>query len=596
MLRRLSIFAVLLTAAGTTAVVTSSPASAVGIATSHITSPTTGAHYMTSDVSPLTTFDVTGTTTGGSPGDLVDIRCYEGRGQWESYGSAVGVPIDASGNFSVAIPSDLPYGTCILRAVPHDYPRNGSLANFSGPKVTGEYNLSYKVPSGPNAGILYNYDVDYVSKYALNGFHAATSSGYSTGRLQYADGTSSNYFWDSDANLINNQSGTHAALRVDGRNAYGPTTARVAYPGAQDTPGLPALSYSATRNTTTDVVTIHEIDPFVVCPAGAPYPPTAGACPTFTSAGIRLERTIVVDDGGLQVHINDLWRSTDGKTHTLSAHYAEFIEGTDSASGTETPTGVGLKLPWLSGAYQPFSGAKVFDGPSKVPATVFVREELAAPDGDLNHPRGALTLDVAPSSVDRATYRSFDLTNDGLTVPAGGTRLVRRAYVMGTSQSVVNAKAAANEKKLNPYRPDGAIKIAGASTYVGNNVYSTLGTHETTTASRRRGSRATFVVRVQNDGTTTDTFRLHGPGGSSSFSVHYYAGTTGSQDITAAVRAGTYKVSSLAPGAARSFRVVVTVRSAATTGSVKSWLVTALSAHDGTRKDAVKAAVRVAAG
>ncbi|WP_183406990.1 hypothetical protein [Nocardioides marmorisolisilvae] len=593
MLRRLSIFTVLLVATGTSAVVTSSPASATGIATSHITSPTSGTHYMITDASPPTTVTVTGTTTGGTAGDLIDLRCYEARGQWENYGSTSSVPIDGNGNFSVQMPTDMPYGTCVLRAVPHDYPGSGDLGSFTGPVVTTEYNISTKVLSGPNTGIVVDYYVDISSKRALNGFESAASAGFEAARLQYSDGSSSSYLWDLNSSLGNNLSGTRALLRIDGRDAYGPYTASRAFTDAQNTPGLPALTYSSTRNATTGVLTIHETDPFVVCPAGAPYPSTTASCPQFSGAGIRLERTIVVDDDGFQVHISDLWRSTDHKAHTLSIHDSERIDGADYGSGSFNPTSVGLKLPWLSSSYQTFSGAEVLDGPSRVPATVFVRDEMTAAGGDVNHPLGALVTDVAPSAVDRADYRTFNFRNEGLSVPAGGTRLVRRAYVMGTSQSTVNTKAAALAARINPYRPDGQVKVAGAATYAGNNVYSSYGTHETTTASRRRGTKATFVVRVQNDGTTADSFKLKAAGGTSSFSVHYYAGLTGSKDITTAVTHGTYRTSTLAPGATTTIRLVVTVRSAASTGALRSWLVTALSAHDVTRKDAVKASVRV---
>jgi len=592
MLRRLAIFTVLLAAAGTTAVVLSAPASAAAITSSTITSPTNGAHYLITDVSPVTTVTVNGTTSGGAAGDLVDIRCYTAPGQWEPNAATTGVPIDGSGNFSVSMPTDQPYGTCILRAVPHGYPSSGSVAAFSGPTVTTEDNYADKILTGPNTGLVYNYDVDYTSRYALNGFHGATSTGFHAARLQHSDGTSSNYLWHQNAALPNELSATRAALRVDGIDAYGPYTAKSLYPGAQDATGLPALTFSAARNATTGVITIRETDPIVVCPAGVAYPPTAVSCPQFKSAGVRLERTIVVDDGGLQVHISDVWRSVDGKAHTLSPHYREGISGLDSSSGSDTPTAVGLKLPWLSSAYQTFSGATSLRGPTKVPTSVYVREEMAAPDGDVNHPRGALTFDVAPSTVDRETYGSFNFRTDGLAVPAAGTRLVRRDYVMGSTQSSVDAKAAASQARLNPYRADGLIKQAGSPRYLGNNVYNATGTSQTTTARRHRGATAVFDLKVQNEGTTPDTFKLKGPGGSAAFRVRYLAGST---DITKAVTAGTYRVSNLAPGATRVVRLVITVRDAARLGILRSWLVTASSAHDSTRRDAIRARVRVSA-
>src|SRR5690349_13227432 len=165
MVRRLSILAALLTVAATTAVVVSPPASAAGIAASNITSPTDGAHYLISDVSPTTTVTVEGTTTGGTAGDLVDIRCYAARGQWEAGAATTGIPIDSNGHFSASMSTDQPYGTCVLRAVPHDYPGNGGLTTFTGPKVTTDYNASRKILTGPNAGIVTNYEVEFTSKY-----------------------------------------------------------------------------------------------------------------------------------------------------------------------------------------------------------------------------------------------------------------------------------------------------------------------------------------------------------------------------------------------------------------------------------------------
>jgi len=596
MLRRLAIFAVLLAAAATTAVVQSAPASAAGILSSNITSPANGTRYLITDVAPATTATVSGTTTGGSAGDLVDVRCYENPGQWDSFGAAVGVPIDGAGKFSVAMPTDMPYGTCILRAVPHGYSATGSLAGYTGPKVSTEYNTSTKVASGPNAGIVVDYTAEFAGQHAMNKLHSATSSGLSDARLVYPDGSSSDYLWGPSGALPVDLSfsTTRAPLRVDGNNAYGPFTASHLFPNSADTPGLPALTHSATRNATSGVITIHEIDPVVTCPAGAPYPPTAASCPKYTSAGVRIERTVVIDDGGLQVHISDVWRSTDGKAHTLSLHHWERVEGYDKSSGSSAPTSVGLKLPWLSTAYKAFSGATSFSGPTKVPASVFVREEMAAPDGNKDHPRGALTFDVAPTTVNRGDYKSLDFWTEGLTVPAGGTRLVRRDYVIGSTQSTVDAKAAASRSRLNPYRPDGSIHQSGYSSYLGNNVYSTVGTGQTTTATKHRGTTAVFYLKVQNDGTAPDTFKLKGPGGSTAFGVHYLSGSSGSWDITKAVTAGTYKMS-LAPGATKVIRLVVTVRSAASIGSLKSWLITATSSHDGNRRDAVKARVRVAA-
>ena len=53
-----------------------------------------------------------------------------------------------------------------------------------------------------------------------------------------------------------------------------------------------------------------------------------------------------------------------------------------------------------------------------------------------------------------------------------------------------------------------------------------------------------FRIRIQNDGTRTDRFRLSATGRTEGYKVKFLRGTT---DITAAVKAGTYRTSWLAP-------------------------------------------------
>jgi hypothetical protein len=83
---------------------------------------------------------------------------------------------------------------------------------------------------------------------------------------------------------------------------------------------------------------------------------------------------------------------------------------------------------------------------------------------------------------------------------------------------------------------------------------------------------------------------VRGPGSSTGFTVRYFAGTT---DITTAVVNGTYRMTGVAPGAARPIQMRVTVASAAALGAVKSNLVTATSVNAGTLADAVRGVVTV---
>jgi hypothetical protein len=411
------------------------PANAA-VTSSNITAPADGSHYLVTDASPPAGVSVTG-TSNGTTGDFVDVRCYERTDHWDFVQDNVAVA--AGGSFSATMSSDDPYGTCILRAVPHGLAPTGDASPFTGPTVTGEQNLSYKISTGPNAGKVYDLYLLFQGVNAMNDYVSATDGGLWDSRLQYPNGYSSTYLWYENAALTGSEDGPPARsfLQVDGRNAYGPRAARDLFPS---NPGFPELTFDASRDPGTGNTTIHETDPIVVCPNETPFPPDAGACPQFNSAGVRLERTLFTDDGGLQVHITDTWRSTDGAVHNISPHYDQWVFGRDPQN-VDVP--VGLKLPWI-GDFQTFSTNTVFPGPSPGAGSIFVRGKNDAPDGDATYPRGAVSFDLAPAEVRRVSNQEFTLHNENVSVPAGGTAVTREDFVMSQAQATVDAKAAAD--------------------------------------------------------------------------------------------------------------------------------------------------------
>jgi hypothetical protein len=147
------------------------------------------------------------------------------------------------------------------------------------------------------------------------------------------------------------------------------------------------------------------------------------------------------------------------------------------------------------------------------------------------------------------------------------------------------------------YRPDGKIKRSDRTNYVGDDVYDSTGSGQTATAKIQRGTTTTFDVQEQNDGTgTRDGLLIRGPGNRPGFAVRYLAGLRGAKDITANVENGTYMLSGVAPGAARSFRIVISVGPQVPELAIRDWLVTSTSAHDRTKRDAVLARVLVVPG
>jgi hypothetical protein len=430
------------------------------ITSSNITAPADGTHYLNTDADPEHDVPVTG-TSNGTTGDAVDVRCYERMDHWNSVQDNIAVAAD--GSFSTTMGTGDPYGTCILRAVPHGLGPTGDSSPFTGPTLTTEWNQSSKVAAGPNAGKVYDFYVLFQGANAMNDYVSATQGGLWDSRLQYPNGYSSTYLWYENAALPGEEPAPagRSFLKVDGRNAYGPRSARGLF---ENNPGLPQLTFDASRDPATGNTTIHETDPVVVCPNETPFPPDAGACPQFNSAGVQLERTLFTDDGGLQVHITDTWRSTDGAAHTISPHYDQWVWGRDP-QGVAVP--VGLKLPWI-GDFQTFTADTVFPGPPPGAGSIFVRANNGAPDGSETYPLGAVSFDLAPVEVRRVESREFTVRNENVSVPAGGTAVTREDFVMGQAQATVEAKATANVDRFSGptvsiSSPANASTITGAA-------------------------------------------------------------------------------------------------------------------------------------
>ncbi|MGZ4149333.1 MAG: hypothetical protein ACXVQJ_04770 [Actinomycetota bacterium] len=138
-----------------------------------------------------------------------------------------------------------------------------------------------------------------------------------------------------------------------------------------------------------------------------------------------------------------------------------------------------------------------------------------------------------------------------------------------------------------PFRPDALLGRAKTGPFTGNGIYSATGAKETLVAKVQNGRQTTFWVEVQNDGSSADTVSLRGAGPPKGFTVGYHVGA---KDVSSAVRAGTYR-KRLDPKASFLLKVVVGVRSSTAPGRVFHAKVAASSVADGTKMDAVVAAV-----
>ncbi|RNL77679.1 hypothetical protein [Nocardioides marmorisolisilvae] len=575
----------LLALAGTGVVLLQAPASSV-VPTTNITSPLDGAHYtVTQQNGSVPDVTVTG-TSNLTTGDFIDIRCYEVGSSWYQGGPSH-VAVQADGTFSAQMSIGTPYGTCQLLAVPYGWPKGSGLSGYIGPRVTTEYRRDFKTTSGPNVGRTYDYSVAYQGAHALFDLSSATHGGYWESRLNYPEGSSSDYFWDTYGAALGAFADLpRSQIRVDGRNAFGPNSAHNL---ASNIPGNPSLTWTVWRDGSTGITRIKEHDPLVACPKGAPYPPVLATCPKMTGVGVDLDRTYVIVDGGRQVHVIDIWRSVDGKSHLISPYYMNQVHGFDYVANAETDVAVNRR--WTFGGFTTYAGQAVYAGPTKLANSILVRDSDTASDPNSLLPRGALTFDF-PGKVDRAGYNNLVLQANSFGVSADGSRTTRQSFVIANNEADMVSKAAAQRVRINPYRADAQIEKLGSGSLKGNNVYNTTAAGQSVTLGVHRSSTATFLVAIQNDGTQPDTFVIKGGSAPAGFTVNYLLGRGGRTSITTAVVHGKQELS-ISPGVRKYLRIEVSVKAGTSLGKVASWLVTATSLSDATRKDAVKAVVEV---
>ncbi|HEY7122229.1 MAG TPA: hypothetical protein VH329_06685, partial [Solirubrobacterales bacterium] len=133
---------------------------------------------------------VSGTTTGGTEGDLVDIRCTWGADGSESVLLDPQVAIGADGSFSIEslTPTDIIGQMCRLRAVPTGTTPTGSdLDAYDGPLMMFGEQDTYNVFRGPNDGKPYDFYVWAQQDGAAADYYSIASCGLCDGYLFNSD-------------------------------------------------------------------------------------------------------------------------------------------------------------------------------------------------------------------------------------------------------------------------------------------------------------------------------------------------------------------------------------------------------------------------
>jgi hypothetical protein len=190
------------------------------------------------------------------------------------------------------------------------------------------------------------------------------------------------------------------------------------------------------------------------------------------------------------------------------------------------------------------------------------------------------------------------------TPTTGGVRTASLAISNNASGSphLVSLTGSGSESK-----PDAAIgKTTKAKKMIGAGVFSSTGVGEEFVQRAKKFNFAKplgtkhgqkFFVTLKNAGSSADRFMVEGDGDSAGFRVKYFLGATDTTDITAAVEAGTFSSSTMAPGAITDntslIRIEVFADKAVPKRTVKTFLLKFTSVSDPTKIDVVKATVTV---
>jgi hypothetical protein len=453
-------------AVGVVALAVAAPASAA-ITESHVTTPSRPFFAQVDRDNPQL-LHVAGTTTGGSPGDKVDIACVKGGGEVKAvFGDPQ--PIDGSGKFAadVLVEGLFSSTACEIEALPDSAsagdPPGSDHAHFTGPRANfGQRDIIRRSddPSSPVSSVLLG-----TQKPAGEWEHFQTGSCTITDALLTQPGTlleSDLPFWCNAWLGTSNEGdspGTRSQLVIDKANAYLPDAAAVVNP---DAPHLPPLVITDTYSTQNGDLIVHSTEPAVKCKPDTSFPTSPAKCADFVPLGVSVETSITDRSLGTISRVAQKFVSTDGHKHALDL----LFDNETHSHGRNA----GVRFPWVDSRYKAHgSAATVVGPPTAGPGALFVKSDRNAPDGTLAGVQGSIVFSSAPRRVQfiRATDSAVQFTDFELvykrTVTPKAPKWFGWTLGLGTRAAVLNKSA---RKEQRAFRPRVQIKkpAKGAST------------------------------------------------------------------------------------------------------------------------------------
>jgi len=197
-----------------------------------------------------------------------------------------------------------------------------------------------------------------------------------------------------------------------------------------------------------------------------------------------------------------------------------------------------------------------------------------------------VSVSLAPGAIEKYTLN----VTPGSTLVAGAAAILKITAVSTADTTKADVVQAITTVAAG-YQPDLAISNTGDSSYTGGGIFNLTGTGQTKYQTVQNSVTAQYPFQVTNAGNTTDTLTLNCPAASTGWTVQFIDTATGN-DVTTAMQTG--MPVNLAPSAVAKYTVNVTPGSTLTAGAQNTLKITAVSAIDTTKADAVLAVTTVA--
>jgi hypothetical protein len=501
-LRLLTIAA--LVAASTTAL--GSTAGATPGTFTEITTPS-GATKTIQFKGPPTTTTLTVSGHASSDVTSVDVDCILVTASGPSV-TVLGAAVPVTGNaFSdvVTIPNLI--ANCRLRAVPSGVDaQTDYLGAYSGPILymwgvvplkDGSTTIAYQAVAERGDGIALTTDATSCGPALIATVAPPTMTVLGVG------GQACTFALPS-GNVTASGTSTASSIKVSGHNAYLPGSVSTYLRGTRSlTLPQPALTTSTSRASNGDL-TITESAPLRRCSGGDLYPPTSVSCPSLTGTGVTFTRVTSIIRGSHQVRVRDKFTSTDGHAHPVSLQYQSQAQPADAGEP-------GYLFPGHA-HFVTTSPDQVLHALGTRAATVFIRSDIHAFDGEQSADTRALTWSRAPSKIQFSHDSPTRLfaTPYALNVPTGGNAYVGFALSDANRTSEVKPLAGrATDEMMNAptiTSPANHAHLHGHSITVKGGV--TRGANGLPTSVSVNGHTATLTVVSAAKATYKVTFSL----------------------------------------------------------------------------------------